>query len=101
MATSLRGGFLKKLIICARRRLIRSVGWSRWSMPCSVKTAFDVSIPIRLYCVPGGSSWLFAAPILALDAVGPVHPNRRSVARPGWQDVAAAENRSGVAVVAG
>ena len=26
---------------------------------------------------------------------------RRSVARPGWQDVAATENRSGVAVVAG
>src|SRR5690349_11831831 len=74
MATSTGGSFLKKLIICARRRLIRSVGWSRWSIPCSVKTAFDVSIPIRLYCVTGGSSWLFAAPILALDAVGPSTP---------------------------
>ena len=32
---------------------------------------------------------------------GAVHPNRRSVARPRWQDVAATQSRSGVAVVAG
>src|SRR5215472_345546 len=97
MATSVGGSFLKKVIICARRRLIRSVGWSRWSMPCSVNTAFDVSIPMRLYCVTGGSSWLFAAPILALDAVGPSTPT--GAASPGGRGGRMSRQRKTAAVL--
>ena len=75
MAISVGGSFLKKGIICARRRLTRNTGRSCRSMPCNVNTALDVSMPMRLYWVMDGfRSWLVTAPILARDAVGPSTP---------------------------
>src|SRR5215213_3104041 len=48
MAIWVRGRFLKKGRIWARRRLTRSTGRSAGSMVCSVNTALDGSMPMRL-----------------------------------------------------
>jgi hypothetical protein len=48
IATTVGGSLRKNGIICARRKLMRMIGRSAASTPCNVKTALDVSTPMRV-----------------------------------------------------